>query len=84
MIYALTCHTAIFSADKTTFAENNIEFKGSFNTTVQSLGDTINLRVDNQLLSLQPLIIKKDVFVTFDEIKNSTYGDNVTISGKFS
>lgn len=75
---------AIFSADKTTFAENNIEFKGSFNTTVQSLGDTINLRVDNQLLSLQPLIIKKDVFVTFDEIKNSTYGDNVTISGKFS
>lgn len=75
---------AIFSADKTTFAENNIEFKGSFNTTVQSLGDTINLRVDSQLLSLQPLIIKKDVFVTFDEIKNSTYGDNVTISGKFS
>ena len=66
------------------FKENNIEFKGSFNTTVQSLGDTINLRVDNQLLSLQPLIIKKDVFVTFDEIKNSTYGDNVTISGKFS
>lgn len=75
---------AIFAADKTTFAENNIEFKGSFNTTVQSLGDTINLRVDNQMLSLQPVIIKTDVFVTFDEIKNSTYGDNVTISGKFS
>ena len=48
-----------------------------------SMGDVITVSVDNQELSLQPGN-KINVIVTCDEIADGVYGDNVTVTGRFT
>lgn len=81
----LPSRTAIFSAQKTQFygyESLQIPVESSTDISVESLGDEITVTVDSQSLSLEP-VNRTFIKLTVDDIDDSVYGNNVTITGKF-
>lgn len=70
--------TASFSAEKTQFAENDVQFIDSYDTDVYYENDVLMAYVDNQEVSLQKA---KDITISLDSIEDKAYNDMITVTG---
>ena len=70
--------TVTFSAEKTQFAENDVDFIAFYDTEVLYEGDVLRACVDNQEVSLQNA---KDIIISLDTINDTAYNEIVTVTG---